>query len=158
MCGAYLSRAVYKKSNNAYFTACLFFALASAALGALLLFEKANVYLSLAFIVVVTTCMYAVNFIFYQYLAARFQEIRLYRHRVGNSQFGGVSRHGAFLFLPRRRIGKNRLDGRTRPVAGHCLARRRNFDRDIRYESKKQTRKRLLNFLVKTAFFFVAKR
>ena len=74
MCGAYLSRAVYKKSNNAYFTACLFFALASAALGALLLFEKANVYLSLAFIVVVTTCMYAVNFIFISILPLGFKK------------------------------------------------------------------------------------
>lgn len=74
MCGAYLSRAVYKKSNNAYLPPACSLRSLQAALCALLLFENANVYLSLAFIVVVTTCMYAVNFIFISILPLGFKK------------------------------------------------------------------------------------
>lgn len=74
MFGAYLSRGVYKKSGNAYLTAEIFFLLALFSLVLFAIFGRANAALSVAFIVVITTAMYAANFIFISVLPLGFEK------------------------------------------------------------------------------------
>ena len=72
--GAYLSRYAYKKTGNPYGTAIIFFLIATVALAAFALFGNVHAVLSVAFIVLVTTSMYACNFIFISVLPLSFEK------------------------------------------------------------------------------------